>query len=178
MAGDLTINGDREDVILIREADGKRSTTHLNLTESAWLNGPYQNIQPNDVLVVNPNGAKVKSAGYIGNVSVVLAMALPYFNLHCPFNQQLIMEHIPTQNKILEEENFNIKKEVAYYGFFWPWFVVTILIALASAFFYLRYSNTVYESTAQIQIKTDADPASFLIGDLELFGMDQGNRRK
>lgn len=75
LAGDLTINGDRKDVILIREADGKRSTTHLNLTESAWLNGPYQNIQPNDVLVVNPNGAKVKTAGYIGNVSVVLAMA-------------------------------------------------------------------------------------------------------
>jgi polysaccharide export outer membrane protein len=75
LAGDLTINGDRKDVILIREADGKRSTTHLNLTESTWLNGPYQNIQPNDVLVVNPNGAKVKTAGYIGNVSVVLAMA-------------------------------------------------------------------------------------------------------
>ena len=75
LAGDLTINGDRKDVILIREADGKRSTTHLNLTEAAWLNGPYQNIQPNDVLVVNPNSAKVKTAGYIGNVSVVLAMA-------------------------------------------------------------------------------------------------------
>ena len=51
--------------------------------------------------------------------------------------------------------------------------MLTILIALASAFFYLRYSDTVYESTAQIQIKTDADPASFLTGDLELFGMDQ-----
>ena len=75
LAGDLTINGDRNDVILIREADGKRSTTHLNLTETAWLNGPNQNIQPNDVLVVNPNSAKVKTAGYIGNVSVVLAMA-------------------------------------------------------------------------------------------------------
>ena len=79
LAGDLTINGDREDVILIREADGTRSTTHLNLTESAWLNGPYQNIQPNDVLVVNPNAAKVKTAGYIGNVSVVLAMAFSLF---------------------------------------------------------------------------------------------------
>jgi polysaccharide biosynthesis/export protein len=75
LAGDLTINGDRDNVILIREADGQRITTHLNLTQSAWLGGPYQNIQPNDVLVVNPNSAKVKTAGYIGNVSVVLAMA-------------------------------------------------------------------------------------------------------
>lgn len=75
LAGDLTINGDREDVILIREADGKRSTTHLNLTESAWLNGPYQNIQPNDVLVVNPNSAKVKSAAFFGSASSFVAIA-------------------------------------------------------------------------------------------------------
>lgn len=75
LAGDLTINGDREDVILIREADGKRSTTHLNLTEAAWLNGPYQNIQPNDVLVVNPNSAKVKSAAFFGSASSFVAVA-------------------------------------------------------------------------------------------------------
>ena len=83
------------------------------------------------------------------------------------------MEHIPTQNPIMEEENINLKKEISYYLFFWPWFVLIILIALASAFFYLRYSDKVYESSAQIQIKTDADPASFLTSDLELFGMDQ-----
>ena len=64
-----------KDVILIREADGKRSTTHLNLTESAWLNGPYQNIQPNDVLVVNPNAAKVKSAAFFGSASSFVAIA-------------------------------------------------------------------------------------------------------
>jgi polysaccharide export outer membrane protein len=75
LAGDLTINGDREDVILIREADGQRSTSHLNLTQSAWLNGPYQNIQPNDVLVVNPNPAKVKSAAFFGSASSFVAIA-------------------------------------------------------------------------------------------------------
>jgi polysaccharide export outer membrane protein len=75
LAGDLTINGDREDVILIRKADGKRSTSHLNLTQSAWLNGPYQNIQPNDVLVVNPNPAKVKSAAFFGSASSFVAIA-------------------------------------------------------------------------------------------------------
>ena len=75
LAGDLTINGDREDVILIREADGQRSTTHLNLTETTWLNGPYQNIQPNDVLVVNPNSAKVKSAAFFGSASSFVAVA-------------------------------------------------------------------------------------------------------
>lgn len=74
LAGDLTINGNREDVILIREADGKRSTTHLNLTESSWLSGPYQNIHPNDVIVVNPSGPKVKSAGFVGNLSSLISL--------------------------------------------------------------------------------------------------------
>lgn len=78
-----------------------------------------------------------------------------------------------TNNTLQEEETLNLKKKVAYYGFFWPWFVGAILFTLTAAFFYLRYSNTVYESTAQIQIKNDADPASFLTGDLELFGMDK-----
>lgn len=74
LAGDLTINGNREDVILIREADGRRSTVHLNLTESSWLSGPYQNIYPNDVIVVNPNGPKVKSAGFVGNLSSLISL--------------------------------------------------------------------------------------------------------
>ena len=75
LAGDLTINGDREDVILIRNVDGIQTASHLNLTSANWLSGPNQNIKPNDVIVVNPNASKVKTAGFIGNASVVLAMA-------------------------------------------------------------------------------------------------------
>jgi polysaccharide export outer membrane protein len=75
LAGDLTINGSREDVILIRESSGRRIITHLDLTSTEWINGPFQNIQPNDVIVVNPNLAKIKSAGVVGNASVVLGIA-------------------------------------------------------------------------------------------------------
>ena len=78
-----------------------------------------------------------------------------------------------TNNTLQEKETLNLKKEISYYGFFWPWFVGAILFTLTAAFFYLRYSDKVYESTAQIQIKTDADPASFLTGDLDIFGMDK-----
>ena len=75
LAGDLTINGNREDVIIIRNVDGIQTASHLNLTSANWLTGPLQNIKPNDVIVVNPNEAKVKSAGFIGSASVVLAIA-------------------------------------------------------------------------------------------------------
>ena len=75
LAGDLTIDGNRQDVILIRVADGKRITTKLDLTSASWLNSTYQNIQPNDVIIVNPNSKKVRSAGLIGNISTVLSIA-------------------------------------------------------------------------------------------------------
>ena len=75
LARDLTINGNREDVIIIRNVDGIQTASHINLTSADWLSGNNQNIKPNDVIVVNPNESKVKSAGFIGNASVVLAMA-------------------------------------------------------------------------------------------------------
>ena len=75
LAGDLTIDGNRQDIILIRVADGKRITTKLDLTSASWLNSTYQNIQPNDVIIVNPNSKKVRSAGLIGNISTMLSIA-------------------------------------------------------------------------------------------------------
>jgi polysaccharide biosynthesis/export protein len=75
MAGDLTIDGNRKDILLIREFNGKRTTTKLNLTSASFLLSQYQNIQPNDVIIVNPNSKKIKSAGLIGNISTVLSIA-------------------------------------------------------------------------------------------------------
>ncbi len=73
-AGDLNINGKREDIIVMREEQGVRQITHIDLTTSDWLNGPYNFIKPNDVIVVNPNGPKVKSAGFVGNTATVLSV--------------------------------------------------------------------------------------------------------
>ena len=75
LAGDLTIDGNRKDIVLIRESDGYRTTTKLDLTSASFLTSPYQNIQPNDVIIVNPNSKKVRSAGLVGNISTVLSIA-------------------------------------------------------------------------------------------------------
>jgi len=74
-AGDLTINGRRDDVLLIRELDGKRHISHIDLTTANWMENPEYMIKPNDVIVVQPNRAKVKTAGYIGNVTTIVAIA-------------------------------------------------------------------------------------------------------
>ena len=75
LAGDLTIDGNRQDIILIRETDGKRTVVNIDLTSANWLMSPYQNVQPNDVLIINPNSKKVKSAGLLGNISTALSIA-------------------------------------------------------------------------------------------------------
>ena len=75
LAGDLTINGSREDVMVLRYIDGLQTTERINLTSANFLSGPYQMVKPNDVIVVNPNNAKVSSAGYVGNLSAILGIA-------------------------------------------------------------------------------------------------------
>lgn len=74
-AGDLTINGERNNIMLIREELGTRRIIHVDLTDTAWFNSPQYYIKPNDVIVVSPNDAKVKSAGFIGNAGTVLTIA-------------------------------------------------------------------------------------------------------
>jgi polysaccharide biosynthesis/export protein len=75
LAGDLTIDGNRQDLIIIRDIDGTRITSNIDLTSASFLNSSYQNIQPNDVLIINPNSKKVKSAGLLGNISTALSIA-------------------------------------------------------------------------------------------------------
>ena len=75
LAGDLTISGSREDVVVLRRIDGVQTTTRINLTSANFIKGPYQMIKPNDVLIVNPNSARISSAGYVGNLSAILGIA-------------------------------------------------------------------------------------------------------
>ena len=82
-AGDLTINGKRENVLLIREENNAKTYITIDMTSKNWFGSPNYYIKPNDVIYVNPNGPKVKSAGYIGNlgtfinvVSVSLSLVL------------------------------------------------------------------------------------------------------
>lgn len=63
LAGDITIYGKKENVLLIREVDGKKNVTHLNLNDSDFLNSPYYYLMPNDIVYVEPNKNKLASVG-------------------------------------------------------------------------------------------------------------------
>lgn len=73
-AGDLTINGERKDVLLIRETNGQRFTYRIDLTKSDWFGTPQYYVQPNDFIVVNQNGPRVKSSGFVGNTGTLISV--------------------------------------------------------------------------------------------------------
>lgn len=58
MAGDLTAYGKRENVLVIREFDGKRTMVRMNLNNKDILDSPYFYLKQNDVIYVEPDKAK------------------------------------------------------------------------------------------------------------------------
>jgi len=59
MAGDLTIYGRRENVLLIREDKGIKQMVRLNLNSKAIFTSPYFYLRPDDVLYIEPNKSRV-----------------------------------------------------------------------------------------------------------------------
>lgn len=73
-AGDLTIYGKRNDILLIREVNGTRSYIKVDLTKSDLMNSPYYYVKQNDIIIVNPNGARVMSSGYLNNIGSIIGI--------------------------------------------------------------------------------------------------------
>ncbi len=73
MAGDLTIQGKRKTVVLIREQNGKRTFIDIDLTSKEILNSPYFYLAQNDVLIVEPNKSKINSSAVGANTGIILS---------------------------------------------------------------------------------------------------------
>ena len=80
-AGDLTIDGKRKNITLIREENGTRKAYNIELTKSDFLNSPLFNIKNNDILIINPSFNKVKSAGFIGSPASIATIASLLLNI-------------------------------------------------------------------------------------------------
>ena len=78
-----------------------------------------------------------------------------------------------------KKNNFNIKQEILKYLSYWKWIVLSVFLALIVAFFYLRYANDVYQTSAKIKILDNTNTAFKLPSDnVSIFGsteMSKGN---
>lgn len=76
MAGDLLPSAKRENIMVIREEDGKRKSYMVDLTSSYdVLNSPCYFLQQNDVVYVEPNSAiRVKGSGTMSTMASTFGM--------------------------------------------------------------------------------------------------------
>jgi polysaccharide export outer membrane protein len=64
-AGDLTLYGDRKNILLIREnSDGTIERTRFDLTSSDLFSSPYYYLQQNDKIFVEPNKTRQSDSKY------------------------------------------------------------------------------------------------------------------
>lgn len=67
-AGDLTINGKRENVMVSRQIDGEDHTFFINLCDREdVLNSPAYYLQQDDIVYVTPNRKRLRESNSMGN---------------------------------------------------------------------------------------------------------------
>ena len=62
LAGDMTIYGSRNDVLVVREHEGKNIVTTLDLRSPDVFNSSCYYLEQNDVIIVNPNKYKAATS--------------------------------------------------------------------------------------------------------------------
>lgn len=82
-AGDLTLQGRRDRVAVIREENGKRTVNYLDLKSKAIFDSPYFYLKQNDVVYVEPNDSKTVQyrSGQMGNVTPWISLVSSILSL-------------------------------------------------------------------------------------------------
>jgi polysaccharide biosynthesis/export protein len=75
LAGDLTVFGKRNNVILIRETNGKKSYNRIDLTSASFIDSPYYYLTQNDLLLVEPNKTKMNTSKFGPNITSIISVA-------------------------------------------------------------------------------------------------------
>jgi polysaccharide export outer membrane protein len=78
LAGDITIYGKKDNVMIIREENSKKIIKRLNLTTNTLFNSPYYYLKANDVVYVEANKAKISSSSRSTQLLPVFLTALSF----------------------------------------------------------------------------------------------------
>ena len=73
LAGDMTIYGKRNNVLVIREVDGKKTFNRVDLTNKDFISSPFYYLNQNDVVMVEPNKTRINSSVIGPNVTVTIS---------------------------------------------------------------------------------------------------------
>lgn len=70
LSGDMTIYGKRDNVLIIRESNGKRTYNRVDMTKADFINSPYYFLNQNDIVYVEPNKTRINSSAVGPNISI------------------------------------------------------------------------------------------------------------
>ncbi|WP_121966111.1 polysaccharide biosynthesis/export family protein [Myroides sp. N17-2] len=73
LSGDLTVYGKRDNILLIREIDGRRVPIRVDMTKADFMVSPYYYLNQNDIVYVEPNKTKVNSSVVGPNLSLAIS---------------------------------------------------------------------------------------------------------
>jgi polysaccharide export outer membrane protein len=76
LAGDLTVYGKRDNVLIVRDEGGRKLLTRINLNSAELFQSPYYYLQSNDVVYVEPNKAKISATGQARNWLPIVLSAI------------------------------------------------------------------------------------------------------
>ena len=70
-AGDITIFGKRDNILLVREdKTGEKHKIRLNMNDANLINSPYYYLQQNDIIYVEPQKMKARNTFFGSNTSI------------------------------------------------------------------------------------------------------------
>lgn len=81
MAGDITYDGKRDNILVIRNHNGKLSYGRVDLTSVDVFKNPFYYLKQNDIIYVEPTYRKVKSAGFITSWQGIVSVITTAFSL-------------------------------------------------------------------------------------------------
>ena len=64
LAGDMTIYGKRDNILVFRNINGENHFERIDMTSAQIFNSPFFYLQQNDIVYVQPNRAKAGTANY------------------------------------------------------------------------------------------------------------------
>jgi polysaccharide export outer membrane protein len=74
LAGDLTIKGKRENVLVIRDFDGAKVYNRIDLTKKDAMNSPVYYLTQNDVVYVEPNKSAVSTSSLDNRANITVSL--------------------------------------------------------------------------------------------------------
>ncbi len=74
-AGDLTVKGVRDNVMVIRDFDGTKVYTRIDLTKKESLSSPVYYLTQNDVVYVEPNQSAITASSLDNRATIAISIA-------------------------------------------------------------------------------------------------------